>query len=406
MKTLPDNPHIDHLRRQAKDLLAGLQDADPAATLAHAQASLAGQYGFRTWTDLKVEVDRLRGQADVADPALARALARRYDLGRVTGDMRSVARPDDSGRRWSLPTDRGRWAVRTLDTWWPIVDAETDVALQLAAAAAGVPLPAPVRSVAGAVVESVGGHRWRVHEWLHTGPPLSAPAGSKVTRQVGEILATIHGLALPVDRISPWHAARLADDDWPGLAATAAARGASWAPALRDAVPVLTELTAIGADEPAPEPVLTHNTLGPASARLSAAGRLVVVGWEHAGGQPPGWELANALLDWTVNPGGGVNRAGARALVDGYRSRAGSLPPLRLGMFRGAVTGLANYVSGQVHGALAAAGDEERRYADRSVRHLLAHLPTRATLERLLEAASVPARSGPGSRQPDTRVAQ
>jgi hypothetical protein len=30
--------------------------------------------------------------------------------------------------------------------------------------------------------------------------------------------------------------------------------------------------------------------------------------------------------------------------------------------------------------------DEDRRYMDRSVRHILAHLPTRATLERLLEA--------------------
>jgi hypothetical protein len=29
MKTLPDNPNLDHLRRQAKDLLAGLRDSDP-----------------------------------------------------------------------------------------------------------------------------------------------------------------------------------------------------------------------------------------------------------------------------------------------------------------------------------------------------------------------------------------
>jgi hypothetical protein len=29
MKTLPDNPNLDHLRRQAKDLLAGLRDSRP-----------------------------------------------------------------------------------------------------------------------------------------------------------------------------------------------------------------------------------------------------------------------------------------------------------------------------------------------------------------------------------------
>ncbi len=37
MKTLPDNPHLEHLRRQAKDLLAGLRDSDPNVSLADAQ---------------------------------------------------------------------------------------------------------------------------------------------------------------------------------------------------------------------------------------------------------------------------------------------------------------------------------------------------------------------------------
>jgi hypothetical protein len=147
MKTLPDNPNLDHLRRQAKDLLAGLRDSEPGASLAGAQASLAEQYGFRTWTDLKAEVDRRRGQAEVADRALARAVAGWYGLGEVTGEMRSVARADELGRPWSLETDRGRWAVRTMDTWIPIVDAATDVALQQAAAGEGVLLPA--RCVAG-----------------------------------------------------------------------------------------------------------------------------------------------------------------------------------------------------------------------------------------------------------------
>lgn len=38
----------------------------------------------------------------------------------------------------------------------------TDVALQGAAAAAGVALPRPVRSPADAIVETVAGRRWRV----------------------------------------------------------------------------------------------------------------------------------------------------------------------------------------------------------------------------------------------------
>jgi len=390
VKTLPDNPNLDHLRQQAKDLLAGLRDTDPAATLAAAQASLAERYGFRTWTDLKAEVDRVRGQADDEDPAVARAIADRFDLGEVTGPMRSVARPDDMGRRWTLETDRGRWALRGLDTWWPIVDAETDTALQEAAAAAGVLLPMPVRGRAGAIVESVAGHAWRVYAPVPSGPPLAAPASARVTRAVGEVLATVHGLALPVDRISPWHTRRFSGVSWSGWATRAAAAGAGWAPAMADAAPVLTNLEALrdATAPPAAAPVLCHNTLGPASARRTRDGRLVVAGWEHAGGQPPDWELANALLDWAVEPGGGVNAAGARALVDGYRARAGHLPALGLSSFRGAITSLANYVAGEVDAALELPAGEPRRYADRVVHHVLTHLATPATLERLLEAAT------------------
>jgi Ser/Thr protein kinase RdoA (MazF antagonist) len=386
VKTLPDNPNLDHLRQQAKDLLAGLRDSDPAVSLAGAQASLAEQYGFAGWTELKAEVDRQQGRADVGDPALARAIAERYDLGQVTGPMRSVARADEIGRRWSLETDRGRWAVRTTDTWIPIVDAETEVALQEAAAGAGVLLPAPVRSRSGAIVESIGEHTWRVNHWLHSGPPLSAPASAVVTRELGGILATVHGLALPVDRISPWHTMRFAARGWAEMAETAQSKGAPWASALAEAVSTLEELDSIRPAIEAP-PVLCHNSLGPNNARRVADGRLVVVGWEHAGGQPPSWELGDALTHWTVNPDGGVNAAGARALLDGYRAVAGTLPPLGMGIFAGAVTSLANYVSGQLDHALTARDEEIRRYQDRSVRHLLAHLPTRAALERLLHEA-------------------
>jgi hypothetical protein len=91
-------------------------------------------------------------------------------------------------------------------------------------------------------------------------------------------------------------------------------------------------------------------------------------------------------MDWAVEPGGGVNIAGARAMVEGYRATAGALPALDMSMFRGAVTGLANYVFGLVEYAVEVGGDEDRRFAERGVRHVLAHLPTVATLERLLGA--------------------
>jgi effector-binding domain-containing protein len=60
VKALPEKPHLDHLRRQAKDLLAETRTSHPGTSLATAQTLLARQYGLRTWPELKAEVERRR----------------------------------------------------------------------------------------------------------------------------------------------------------------------------------------------------------------------------------------------------------------------------------------------------------------------------------------------------------
>ena len=85
--------------------------------------------------------------------------------------------------------------------------------------------------------------------------------------------------------------------------------------------------------------MLCHNNLNPGNVRLGPHARLIVTGWEHANGLPPEWELSAALASWAVNPNGGINAAGARALLEGYRERAGSLPALTPDTFRGAAPG-------------------------------------------------------------------
>src|SRR5258708_19192502 len=84
MRILPDNPSMDFLRREAKDLLAALRLETPDLTLSQAQADLANRYGFRTWPDLKAEVRHLRRAAPKADAALASGLAEALDLRTVT----------------------------------------------------------------------------------------------------------------------------------------------------------------------------------------------------------------------------------------------------------------------------------------------------------------------------------
>nr|WP_221378727.1 phosphotransferase [Actinoplanes polyasparticus] len=381
MKTLPDHANLDHLRRQAKDLLAGLRDSEPGTSLADAQAALAGQYGFRTWADLKAEVDH-HSRADVAPAGLAQQIAARFALGSVRGEMRSYARPDESGRRWLLETDRGRFAPRTVDDVYPPTDGEQNTRFQEQAARAGVLLPAPVRSVDGAASELILGNRWRVYESPRSGPPLAAPVSATITYEVGRLLAILHGLAFPAPGICPWNAGRLTGASWPELADRAHAKAAPWAPLLTAAVPTLVGLGSLGGGTETRTPVLCHNNFNPGNVRMGSAGRLVITGWEHAAGLPPEWELAATLTRWTVDPDGGVNVAGARALLTGYGAEPGGLT---LASFHGAATALQNYVAGQLDLALEAAGPGGVRYADRNVRHLLTHLPSRSTFEQLLE---------------------
>jgi hypothetical protein len=193
---------------------------------------------------------------------------------------------------------------------------------------------------------------------------------------------------VPAERLCTWSSVRFETRGWAELADVVAAKDAGWAPVLAAAVPTLAGLESVGAGETLPtEFVLCHNNLSPGNVRVGADRRLIVTGWDHAAGLPPAWELSAALVNWAVNPGGGINAAAARALVDGYRARAGSVPPLNLSAFRGVATALQNYLAGQIDLALNSDGEEDARYTDRNVRHLLTHLPSRATFEQVLAAA-------------------
>ncbi len=71
-RSLPSRPHIEHLRKQAKALLAELRRQHPDTQLAEAQRRLARAHGFSTWAALKAHVmARMEaaapGHASVAD---------------------------------------------------------------------------------------------------------------------------------------------------------------------------------------------------------------------------------------------------------------------------------------------------------------------------------------------------
>ena len=102
MKALPERPHLDHLKKQAKALLDGVRRGDPASlerlrlalpAAAHgdhaaiaamqlrlhdAQSCVAREYGFDSWTQLK---DYVELQAAAADAATRKQQWRKWAFG-------------------------------------------------------------------------------------------------------------------------------------------------------------------------------------------------------------------------------------------------------------------------------------------------------------------------------------
>ena len=218
----------------------------------------------------------------------------RYGLGRPLGPPVYAAR-GELGRIWRLDTERGAWAVKEALVPVAEADAAADVAFQLAAAAAGVPLPLPVRTIEGQVTVRGPGAVLRVYEWVDLDPGAGDPAAA----DLGALLARMHRVAHPArGPVVEWFSAPLGEARWRAFAASAAAAGAGWAGRLAARLP---ELIALDDLVRPPDPARVrwcHRDLNAENVRHTAHGPLVVLDWENSGPAQPERELA-ALL-WEV----------------------------------------------------------------------------------------------------------
>ena len=97
-KTLPAQPHIDWLKKTAKERLQELRASDPSAKLALAQREVANDYGYKSWRALKGHVDTV-------------SLAGKMVAAAATGDADELARLlsehprkiDVTGGAWDRP---------------------------------------------------------------------------------------------------------------------------------------------------------------------------------------------------------------------------------------------------------------------------------------------------------------
>jgi ankyrin repeat protein len=100
-RELPARPSLEHLKNEAKQRLKVLRRRSPQAKLAAAQLALARDYGFASWRQLKVHVDKVSpagsDRKTVFDAARAgdvatvrRALEAGFDPGWTDADGRSL----------------------------------------------------------------------------------------------------------------------------------------------------------------------------------------------------------------------------------------------------------------------------------------------------------------------------
>ncbi len=61
---LPTRPNLEHLKKQARKLLADMQGTNPGCKRADALHALAHQYGFSSWPILKAHVEAMTLRAD------------------------------------------------------------------------------------------------------------------------------------------------------------------------------------------------------------------------------------------------------------------------------------------------------------------------------------------------------
>jgi Ser/Thr protein kinase RdoA (MazF antagonist) len=327
-------------------------------------------------------------------------VAEAFGLGAPTGPLVAIASgPSAVHRSWRLSTSRGRFAVKVLDQDLRGSGAEGlegPVRLEMAACAAGVPMPRPCLATTGGGVAEVAGlgpHPLpvRVHEWVEGTTP-TAPAPMGLAAELGAALARIHGLGLGCEegaQVDPWCRAAHGAEHWQALAGQAERAGYGWAGRLRAALPLVAEVEALVAARTAePVPLLvTHSDLVPGNVVMSVHGRVWVVDWDDAGPWNAAEEVAAAVVSWSSGVAGEPNERVARALVEGYRATGGGLEGHSPTVLAGSLSAVANWLELNLCRSLDQAADRPfRRRAETEATGALVELSRRlARLDRWTE---------------------
>lgn len=204
--------------------------------------------------------------------------------------------PVAHGRRgevWSLTTDSGRYAVKATYQPMPADRAQRDAAYQDHIRAAGVPMPAVIRTPEGEVCVEVDGRSVRVYEWVD----VAEPERDLDPVAVGTLLAAVHAQApLALGPVREWFCEPVGEAAWQEI--VSALRTAD-APFVDRVAALVPQFVALERSFEAPEDLRTcHCDLWSDNLRATPDGGLVLLDWENCGPESPSQELGLVVFEF------------------------------------------------------------------------------------------------------------
>ncbi len=303
-----------------------------------------------------------------------------------------------TGRIWRLDlgsSQPGCYAVKHLLDEPDEASVRQETAFTAHLAAAGIPLPRSLPGRSGQFAVPLtsdgtggpggsGGGWLRLYDWIDGEPADLADPG--VASRIGELLGTLHALALPPHGPpDPWYETAPGPADWDRLADAGRAQGAAWGQQLAARAGLLRDLAGLVAPAARDQLVTCHRDLHPDNVLVGRSGALVPLDWDDTGPASPSQELAGLLMFWHGDDAGSADEAAAARTLRGYYAAGGQgrlSDEQPFGMY---LAGRLNFLHGQASLALdPSTSPEDREYASAEVSDTLARLPTLTLLSRLL----------------------
>jgi Ser/Thr protein kinase RdoA (MazF antagonist) len=308
----------------------------------------------------------------------AAAIAAHFSLGRDAVLSGPVAR-GEQGQVWRITTSLGVWAVKELFTLPTPAEARADADFQDAVRAAGVPMPAVVRSADGDVLFDLDAALLRVYEWVD----LEEPELGLDPVEVGRVVGVLHGVRVPPSGpVDPWHTEAVGSARWDELVRALAAVSAPFA---ADLAAFRDELVALeGLLEPPRDLQTCHCDLWADNVRITPTGDLCVIDWENASPADPSQELGMVLFEF-----GSEDPGRARALYDAYVDAGGTGRIDRPGNFSMAIAQLGHIAETDCERWLDPTfTDADRTRSVGRFEELTSRPLTRAVIDQLLAAVA------------------